>query len=236
MVKPACLLMLTVVAVTAHAAPPLAQQLKEVRARLEAAFTGLTTVVAEVDPIIRTNGPDGVSAEDIARVMEAWGQVAGASRAALRFYEENRVALGNDPVAASQAKQIREMIDGQRELAIRLVQNMAKQTQKARESEAKTTLRGLYTAEKSYFGERDRYTADYAQLGWEPVACPDGTRPSVPSRGWVAGCNFIYRVEIQGQGAKATFTGYAVGVGPNVLGMEVKVASDGEPVKTKDAK
>ena len=234
--KLACLLMFVAVAVTAHAAPPLAQQQKEVRARLDAAFNGLVNVVAEVDPIIKTNGPDAVSAEDIARVMEAWGQVAGASRAALRFYEENRVALGNDPVAASQAKQIREMIDAQRDLAIRLVQNMSKQTQKARESEAKTTLKGLFVAEKSYFGERDRYTADYAQLGWEPAACPDGTRPGVPSKGWIAGCNFIYRVEIQGQGQKATFTGYAVGVGPNVVGMELKVGSDGDPVKTKDAK
>lgn len=79
--------------------------------------------------------------------------------------------------------------------------------------EAAQNLRALFTAEKAYFGERDRYSQDLATVGFVPEPCLDGTRADgLPPPG--AGCYFHYHVEVQGTAPQQTFTATARGTGP----------------------
>lgn len=43
---------------------------------------------------------------------------------------------------------------------------------KAKQSEAKTNLSGLFTAEKAFFGERNHYTTDLVSVQWTPDGSP----------------------------------------------------------------
>ena len=54
---------------------------------------------------------------------------------------------------------------------------------KSKQSEAKTNLKAIFTAEKSYFGEKDKYSTDFTVIGFKPEA---GNRYSY---GLVASCN-----------------------------------------------
>ncbi|MBF5043249.1 hypothetical protein FGE12_12690 [Aggregicoccus sp. 17bor-14] len=78
--------------------------------------------------------------------------------------------------------------------------------------EAAVNLRGLFTAEKAYFGEKDRYSEDLSQVGFLPEPCLDGTRfeGGLPP---AAGCHFAYSVEVQGTAPEQTFTAVARGEG-----------------------
>ncbi len=41
---------------------------------------------------------------------------------------------------------------------------------KSKQSEAKTNLKAIFTAEKSYFGEKDKYSSDFSVIGFKPEA------------------------------------------------------------------
>ncbi|WP_420714937.1 KAP family P-loop NTPase fold protein [Corallococcus sp. bb12-1] len=97
-------------------------------------------------------------------------------------------------------------------------------TAHSHESEAKTNLKALYTAQKAYFGEKDRYEADFQKVGFDPAPRTDGIQLSLPDSRWVAGGRFIYWVELQG----TAFYGYALGVYGSVTNVEYEIRSDGD--------
>lgn len=83
--------------------------------------------------------------------------------------------------------------------------------------EGASNLKGLFAAEKAYFGEKDRYSESYTQVGFLPEPCLDGSRAPVPDATWIAGCRFIYRAEVSGTAPEQTFLLTALGVrGPVV--------------------
>ena len=57
-------------------------------------------------------------------------------------------------------------------LAMIAIPNFMKFSCKAKQSEAKTHLAGLYTAEKAFYGEYNFYTSDLKALNWAPDGSP----------------------------------------------------------------
>jgi type IV pilus assembly protein PilA len=55
-------------------------------------------------------------------------------------------------------------------LAAIAIPNFMKFQAKSKQSEAKTNLKSLYTAQKAYFGEKDGYEANFSKLGYQPEA------------------------------------------------------------------
>jgi type IV pilus assembly protein PilA len=53
-------------------------------------------------------------------------------------------------------------------LAAIAIPNFIKFQAKAKQSEAKTNLKGLFQAQKSYYAERDTYTSDFQSVGFIP--------------------------------------------------------------------
>ena len=53
-------------------------------------------------------------------------------------------------------------------LAAIAIPNFLKFQAKSKQSEAKTNLKGIYTAETGYFGEKNTY-GNFAAVNWEPV-------------------------------------------------------------------
>ncbi|WP_375760548.1 hypothetical protein [Corallococcus exercitus] len=92
--------------------------------------------------------------------------------------------------------------------------------------EGASNLKGFFTAQKAYFGEKDRYSESAAQVGFAPEPCLDGSRAPVPDDTWTAGCRFIYRAEVSGTAPEQTFRLTARGMkGPVV---EQKLMLDSE--------
>jgi hypothetical protein len=75
--------------------------------------------------------------------------------------------------------------------------------------EALTYTRAIFTAEQSYYAEKDQYSTSLAQIGMVPRGCMDGTRAPVPDASWHGGCRFIYKVTLNGA-AGFTITARAV--------------------------
>lgn len=94
----------------------------------------------------------------------------------------------------------------------------------AQEREGFNSLRSLYTAERSYFQEKDQYSSNLANVGFLPESCSDGTRPPVQEPGGVAGCRFVYSVAVTGP---YSFIATARGVSGTVEGMVLKVDETG---------
>ena len=89
--------------------------------------------------------------------------------------------------------------------------------------EAAVNLRHLFTAQKAYFQEKDRYEANLHTVGFRPEPCLDGTRAdALPPPG--AGCHFHYEVEVQGTPPEQTFTATARGAGV-MEGTELRLSS-----------
>lgn len=67
--------------------------------------------------------------------------------------------------------------------------------------EAVCQLRLAFTAERSFFAEKDRVSPDFAEIGFTPLPCVDGTR-AAPARGGteVASCRFEFIAEGTGEG------------------------------------
>jgi hypothetical protein len=66
------------------------------------------------------------------------------------------------------------------------------------EEEGLMYIHALFTIERSIFQERDRYSSNLAELGFRPMSCTEGTRPTGPDSSWLGGCRFIYHVELTG--------------------------------------
>ncbi len=103
---------------------------------------------------------------------------------------------------------------------------------KALQAEAFTGLKSLYTSEKAYFAERDRYTTNLTQIGFEPDGwCEDGARLRIkaqPTDFRKVGCHFTYEVETLGEGPQGQFRLYARGAVEPVLGVVYLVESSGQ--------
>ena len=82
-------------------------------------------------------------------------------------------------------------------------------------AEAQAGTRALWTAEASYYAERDRFTSDLAATGFTPDRwCPDGARlrhTEQPLPGEVVGCHFLYGVMIEGAAPEPRLYVYARG-------------------------
>ncbi|WP_199724703.1 hypothetical protein [Corallococcus sp. AB011P] len=86
-------------------------------------------------------------------------------------------------------------------------------------------LKALFTAEKSYFGEKDRYSESAAQLGFLPEPCLDGSRAPVPDDTWIGSCRFIYRAEVSGTAPEQTFLLTARGMSGPVVEQKLTLDS-----------
>src|SRR4051812_25203939 len=53
-------------------------------------------------------------------------------------------------------------------LAAIAIPNFIKFQAKSKQSEAKTNLKAVFTSEKAYFGERDKFTTDFSASGFQP--------------------------------------------------------------------
>ena len=55
-------------------------------------------------------------------------------------------------------------------LAAIAIPNFIRFQAKSKQSEAKTNLKSIYTAQKAYFGEKDKYVTDFKAVGFSPEA------------------------------------------------------------------
>ncbi|NOK18047.1 prepilin-type N-terminal cleavage/methylation domain-containing protein [Corallococcus carmarthensis] len=53
-------------------------------------------------------------------------------------------------------------------LAAIAIPNFIRFQAKSKQSEAKTNLKAIFTAQKSYFGEKDKYSTDFTVIGFDP--------------------------------------------------------------------
>lgn len=97
----------------------------------------------------------------------------------------------------------------------------------AQQREGVQGLRALFTAERALLQEKDRYSSDFAELGFLPMGCTDGTRAAVPDSSWMGGCRFIYRVALTGTGPTMTFTATARAVSGPIAGTTMKIDQTG---------
>ncbi|RKG93564.1 hypothetical protein [Corallococcus carmarthensis] len=80
-------------------------------------------------------------------------------------------------------------------------------------AEAVCGLSALYTAERAFFGEKDRYDIPPV-VGFLPLPCTDGTRPPAPGSNSVGGCQFVFTVLEAGRAPETTLKLEARGVPP----------------------
>jgi hypothetical protein len=105
-------------------------------------------------------------------------------------------------------------------------------TAKDCEAEAFQNLKAMFIAQKSYFAERDRYSASLDQIGFAPDEwCEDGARLRIKEKSTEfkkVGCHFIYELETLGEGVQMQFRAYARGAVAPVLGINYLMESSGE--------
>ncbi|MFP2925642.1 hypothetical protein ACLESO_10560 [Pyxidicoccus sp. 3LG] len=97
-------------------------------------------------------------------------------------------------------------------------------------SEALCALRGLFTAQKSYYQEKDWYSDLPTQLGFAPDECLDGTQVLSPHPVHARGCHFIYRIQTLGPRAQ-DFHAEALGVAGPWRGVRFELRSDGRVLR-----
>lgn len=85
-------------------------------------------------------------------------------------------------------------------------------------------IRALFFSEKALFAEKDRYSANFQELGFAPLSCTDGSRATVPDSSWIGGCRFIYRVNLT---SISSFTLTARSVSGATEGTVLTVGMDG---------
>ncbi|WP_425538036.1 prepilin-type N-terminal cleavage/methylation domain-containing protein [Myxococcus stipitatus] len=83
-------------------------------------------------------------------------------------------------------------------LAAIAIPNFIRFQAKSKQSEAKTNLKAIFTAQKAYFGEKDKYVSDFKVVGFDPepgnrytYAIDDGctlAAEAVSGRGYTNGC------------------------------------------------
>ncbi|MFY0582297.1 hypothetical protein ACN28S_55675 [Cystobacter fuscus] len=99
----------------------------------------------------------------------------------------------------------------------------------AQESVGEEELRDLFWRERSFRAEKDRYSSNLAEVGFQPMRCMDGTRPSGPDSSWVGGCRFIYQVEVTGP---RSFIATARAVSGVISGMTLRIDETGTLTRT----
>ncbi|WP_157759106.1 hypothetical protein [Cystobacter fuscus] len=97
------------------------------------------------------------------------------------------------------------------------------------DGEAIREMRALYEAERSWLYEKDKYSQDLAQVGFAPLGCTDGTRPSGPDSSWVGGCRFIYQVGVTGP---RSFIATARAVSGVISGLTPRIDETGTLTRT----
>ena len=104
--------------------------------------------------------------------------------------------------------------------------------QKALEAEAFQGLKSLFTAEKSYFAEKDTYSNSLDQIGFAPAEwCEDGARLRIKEKSTAfkkVGCHFVYELETLGEGVQMQFRAYARGAATPAIGLNYLVESSGQ--------
>lgn len=65
-------------------------------------------------------------------------------------------------------------------------------------------IRVLFITERALLQEKDRFSTDFAELGFLPDGCTTGARPRGPDSSWLGGCRFIYHVDLTATGFTAT--------------------------------
>jgi len=84
-------------------------------------------------------------------------------------------------------------------LAAIAIPNFIRFQAKSKQSEAKTNLKAIFTAQKAYFGEKDKYVSDFKVVGFDPepgnrfsysinAACNKAQDASPTGRTYSAGC------------------------------------------------
>ncbi|WNG57641.1 hypothetical protein F0U59_24930 [Archangium gephyra] len=92
------------------------------------------------------------------------------------------------------------------------------------EEEGLLHIQALYTTERAIFQEKDRYSSNLAELGFLPLSCTDGTRPTGPDSSWLGGCRFIYHVEVT---SPSTFIATARAVSGPIAGTTFQIDETG---------
>ncbi|PTL80252.1 hypothetical protein [Vitiosangium sp. GDMCC 1.1324] len=99
----------------------------------------------------------------------------------------------------------------------------------AQEQEGVANIRALFTSEQAIFQEKDRYSSNLAEVGFLPLSCTDGTRPSGPDSSWLGGCRFIYHVQVTGP---SSFIATARAVSGRVAGTTLQIDETGTLTRT----
>lgn len=99
-------------------------------------------------------------------------------------------------------------------------------TCEAQQREGVQGIRALFTTERAFLQEKDRYSSNFEEIGFLPMGCTDGTRAPVPDSTWMGGCRFIYRVEVAGTGPTMTFTATARAISGPIAGTTIKINED----------
>lgn len=86
-------------------------------------------------------------------------------------------------------------------LAAIAIPNFIRFQAKSKQSEAKTNLKAIFTAQKAYFGEKDKYQVNFTVIGFDPeagnrysygmatgCAAPVDATPTARRAGAIAGC------------------------------------------------
>lgn len=113
--------------------------------------------------------------------------------------------------------------------------------------EAVCGLRALFTTERAYLQEKDRYELSTEKLGFLPLPCPDATRPPTSGDNSIGGCRFVFTIlsatqDLELLTAPEALRAEALGVGPGVEGLRfvldgqgrINRADTGTPVPEPD--
>ena len=103
---------------------------------------------------------------------------------------------------------------------------------KALEVEAFANLKSLFTAQRAYFAEKDAFSTNLDQVGFQPDEwCEDGARLRIteqPSALKKVGCHFVYEVETTGTGGAMQVRCFARGAVDAAMGLTYFVDSHGD--------
>ncbi|HYO70931.1 MAG TPA: hypothetical protein VEU33_33110 [Archangium sp.] len=88
-------------------------------------------------------------------------------------------------------------------------------------------IRALFTTERAFLQEKDRYSSNLEEIGFVPMGCTNGTRAAVPDSSWTGGCRFIYRADVAGTPPAMTFTATARAISGPIAGTTLKIDEAG---------
>ena len=105
---------------------------------------------------------------------------------------------------------------------------IAKADKERAQDEGRQMLRQAMYAEKSYYAERDVFSADANQVGLLFEACRDGKRAPAKA-GELAGCHFVMTLKVTGEGPEMKLMATVTGVSDPVKGLVATMASYDRP-------